>query len=69
MIKSFAQKGLERFFISGDKSGINAQYGERINRVFDRLDSAIEANDMNVADFYSHALTGKKKALLLANNR
>lgn len=30
MIKSFAHKGLERFFTNGDKSGINAQYGDRI---------------------------------------
>ena len=63
MIKSFAHKGLERGFTKGDKSGINAQYGERINRVLDRLDSAIDANDMNIAGFYFHALTGDKKGL------
>ena len=63
MIKSFGHKGLERFFTSGDKSGINAQYGERINRVLDRLDSATEANDMNIAGFYFHTLTGDKKGL------
>ena len=63
MIKSFAHKGLERFFTNGDKSGINAQYGERINRVLDRLDSAIEATDMNIAGFYFHALTSDKKGL------
>ena len=63
MIKSFAQKGLERFFTNGEKSGINAQYGDRINRVLDRLDSAIEATDMNISGFYFHALTGDKKGL------
>ena len=63
MIKSFAHKGLERFFTNGDKSGINAQYGDRINRVLDRLDSAIEATDMNIAGFYFHSLTGDKKGL------
>ena len=63
MIKSFAHKGLERFFTKGDKIGINAQYGERINRVLDRLDNATEANDLNIAGFYFHALTGDKKGL------
>lgn len=63
MIKSFSHKGLERFFTTSDKSGINAQYGERINRVLDRLDSAIEATDMNVAGYYFHALIGDKKGL------
>ena len=63
MIKSFAHKSLERFFTNGDKSGINTQYGERINRVLDRLDNSIEATDMNIAGFYFHALTGDKKGL------
>jgi len=63
MIKSFAHKGLERFFTTGDKSGINPQYSERINRLLDRLDSAIDASDMNIAGFYFHALSGDKKAL------
>ncbi len=63
MIKSFAHKGLERFFTKGDKSGINPQHSERINRLLDRLDSAIDASDMNIAGFYFHALSGDKKAL------
>lgn len=50
MIKSFAHKGLERFFTKGDKSGINAQSSERITRILDRLDAATEANDMNLQD-------------------
>lgn len=63
MIKSFAHKGLERFFTKGDKSGINAQSSERITRILDRLDAATEANDMNIAGYYFHALTGNKAGL------
>lgn len=62
MIRSFAHKGLERFFTNGDKSGINAQYGDRISRVLDRLDSAIEATDMNMQAFTFTRLLVTKKA-------
>ncbi|MDO5686261.1 MAG: type II toxin-antitoxin system RelE/ParE family toxin [Neisseria sp.] len=44
MIKSFAHKGLEKFFVSGIKSGIQAAHTAKLSRMLAVLDelSAIE---------------------------
>jgi antitoxin HigA-1 len=41
MISRFRHKGLERFFKAGDHRGIPAQHAARIERILDRLDSAL----------------------------
>ena len=56
MIKTFAHKGLERFFLYGTKRGIDAQYTQRLERLLDRLDAAAEASDMNLPGFGFHQL-------------
>lgn len=61
MIKSFQHKGLERFFVRGDKSGLNAQHCARIERLLDRLDTVPMADDMNIPGFGFHGLTGSRK--------
>lgn len=38
MIKSFIHKGLERFFRTGDTSGINKMYASKIARVLSVLE-------------------------------
>ena len=40
MIKSFRHKGLERFFISGSKSGIQPLHAKRLRLQLAKLDSA-----------------------------
>ena len=61
MIKNFRHKGLARFFIDNDKSGINAQYCSRICRMLDRLDSSIAAEDMDLPGYAFHKLSGDRK--------
>ena len=61
MIISFKHKGLELFFTRGSFNGIPAQYGARIERILDRLDSSIEARDMDLPDYKFHSLKGERK--------
>ncbi|VAX04946.1 HigB toxin protein [hydrothermal vent metagenome] len=61
MIKTFAHKGLERFFLTGSKRGITAQHAARIGRLLDRLEASVEVADMNLPGYRFHELTGKRK--------
>ena len=58
MIESFKHKGLKRLFENGDKSKIRPDLVEKVERILARLDAAGAAEDMNVAGFGLHALTG-----------
>jgi len=61
MIISFKHKGLELFFTRGSFKGIPSQYGTRIERILDRLDSSIEAQDMDLPGYKFHSLKGERK--------
>jgi len=61
MIISFRHKGLELFFTRGSFKGIPAQYGASIERILDRLDSSIEAQDMDLPGYRFHSLKGERK--------
>ena len=61
MIKGFKHKGLEKFFIRADKSGLNTQHCARIQRLLDRLDTVPMADDMNIPGFGFHGLAGSRK--------
>lgn len=63
MIKKFTHRGLERFFRDDDKRGINAQYGARIVRILDRLDTAAFAEDMNIPGWDFHELLGDRHGI------
>ena len=61
MIKSFKHKGLEHFFITGNKKGIRPEHANRLERVLDRLNSASEIKDMNYPGSFLHQLSGNMK--------
>ena len=61
MIRSFAHKGLERFFAKSERRGIDAKHAERIRRLLDRLDAAAKADDMNIPGSQFHTLKGDRK--------
>jgi len=61
MIKSFAHKGLEDFFYEGSTRGIQAQHADRLRRRLDRLESAFDVRDMDVAGYYLHPLKRELK--------
>ena len=50
MIKRFRHKGLERFYSTGNKSGIEAKHEKRLRLILARLDAAREPRDMNLPD-------------------
>ena len=60
MIESFKHKGLERFFTDSDKRAIPAQSAARIERLLDRLESSIKADDMDFPGNRFHALKGDR---------
>ena len=61
MIKSFRHKGLERFFVKDDARGIPSKSASRIERILDRLDASMRADDLNLPGYRFHALKGEMK--------
>lgn len=61
VIKSFQHKGLEAFFRTGNKAGIQAHHAGRLRTMLFALDSAVKPTDMNAPGWRLHALTGKLK--------
>ena len=58
MIKTFRHKGLERFFRTGSKAGIQPHHGKRLRLQLGRLDGARSAVDMDLPGWRWHPLTG-----------
>ncbi|MGH7825478.1 MAG: type II toxin-antitoxin system RelE/ParE family toxin [Candidatus Binatia bacterium] len=61
MITSFKHKGLERFFRTGSKAGIQPQHADRLRLVLGRLNVSINAKDMNLPGLDLHELKGDRK--------
>ena len=62
MIKSFKHKGLEKYYYTGSKQGIQPEHANKIARVLDRLDAGEDIIDMNVPSYKLHKLTGSEKS-------
>ncbi len=58
MIRSFAHKGLERFFSTGSQGGIQAIHAKRLRLILALLDEAMSVDDMNAPGLRLHALKG-----------
>jgi len=61
MIKSFRHKGLEKFYTSGNKAGIQAKHAPKLRRILGLLDAATKPDDVNLPGFRLHPLAGKQK--------
>lgn len=59
MIKSFRHKGLEKFFKTGSKAGIQPQHAGRLRVQLTALEHAANAKDMNAPGWRLHGLSGK----------
>jgi toxin HigB-1 len=59
VIKSFNHKGLEAFFRTGSKAGIQPVHAAKLRRLLAQLDQAAQAQDMNVPGWRLHPLTGE----------
>jgi toxin HigB-1 len=60
MIQSFKHKGLERFFKTGNKSGIQANHAKRLQLILGRLNASTSPADMDLPGLYLHQLTGDR---------
>lgn len=61
MIKTFAHKGLEGFFLDGNKKGIQPKHSRRIADILDLLDAAEKVEDMSFPGSGFHPLKGGRK--------
>jgi proteic killer suppression protein len=61
MIKSFAHKGLEKFFKTGSKAGIQAAHENRLRVQLAKLESAKSPQDMDLPAWRLHPLKGTLK--------
>lgn len=58
MIKSFAHKGLEKFYRSGSKAGIQAVHAGRLRLILALLEQARSTEDMDAPGLRLHPLKG-----------
>lgn len=61
MIKSWQDKGLKEFFLTGNKKGIMPVHEKRLKIILQRLNAAIQAEDMNTPGMNFHELRGDLK--------
>ena len=57
MIKQFRHKGLQRFFETGSKAGIQAAHAPKLRRQLARLNVAASPQDMNLPGWKLHPLS------------
>lgn len=58
MIKTFQHKGLQAFFETGSKAGIQPHHAPRLARQLRRLGEAASPQDMNLPGWKMHPLGG-----------
>ena len=61
MIRGFRHKGLQRFFETGSKSGIQAQHAERLRLILAQLSAATKPQDMALHGLVLYPLKGERK--------
>ena len=63
MIRSFRHKGLERFFRTGNTSGIQTKHAKRLRLILAQLDRAVLIGDMDFPGSGLHPLKGDRKEI------
>lgn len=61
MIKSFKHKGLEKFYLTGVKSGIQEKHAQRLRVILNRLNLMTEIKDIDLPNLNLHKLKGDLK--------
>jgi len=61
VIRGFKHKGLEKFFSTGSKAGIQAQHAERLRLILGRLSVSIAPEDMNLPGLALQRLKGDRR--------
>ena len=60
MIQSFKHKGLELFFNTGRKSGIQSKHAKRLQLILGRLNASTSPKDMGLPGLFLHSLSGNR---------
>ena len=63
MIISFVHKGLEKYYLTGSKAGIQAAHASRLRLILTNLDVSETSDDMNLPGLALHPLKGDKIGL------
>jgi proteic killer suppression protein len=63
MIKSFKHKGLEKFYNTGTKKGIQATHATKLRMQLAALDTAHCIEDLDIPGYRLHLLKGNRKGL------
>jgi len=63
MIKSFIHKGLEHFYRTGSKAGIQAKHAKRLRLILSNLDQAESPENMDLPGLMLHELKGERKGI------
>jgi proteic killer suppression protein len=58
MIQSFKHRGLEKFFRTGSKAGIQPSHARRLELLLARLNVSVDVQNMDVAGWALHSLKG-----------
>lgn len=58
VIQSFRHRGIERFFRTGSKAGIQPKHAKRLRLHLGRLDAAAHPDDMDLPGWRLHSLKG-----------
>ena len=59
MIKTFRHKGLQQYFETGSKAGIQPEHGQKLARQLKALDTVLRAEEMDIPGWRLHALSGE----------
>lgn len=60
MIRGFAHKGLERFFVTGSQAGIQPRHANRLRLILAQLHQARVISDMDIPTLRLHELKGTR---------
>ena len=61
MIKSFTHKGLEKLFLTGSLSGVQAIHAKRLRLILAQLNQAQTVKDLDVPTLRLHQLKGNRQ--------
>jgi toxin HigB-1 len=61
VIRAFRHRGLEKFFRTGSKAGIQPKHAAKLRLQLFALDNAKQPGDMNAPGWRLHPLTGELK--------
>jgi len=68
MVKRFKHRGLEAFFTSGSRAGIQPHHAARLRRQLQHLDRSKAPEDMNVPGWKLHQLSTGRRSVWVNGN-